>query len=174
MFVPHDIFCRYAVLEIRSLMDSKVVARGIKREIWPFLRREEFTEFTSRTAWRRTADQIHVVNYQSFNSYLAEGLGCTTFSFALNLGIFFRAIPFKYPVKGGTDPSNKPQVYHCHFQHSLVKGIAQPLFQRRDIWYVEPDGTTYRSVSKTLGRPSSEWDSRGSTASILSKRSYRF
>ena len=122
-------------------MDSRAVARDIKNEIWPRLRREGFTEFSPKTAWRHTPDQIHVVNYQSFNSYLAERVGCTTFSFALNLGIFFRAIPFEYPVKKGPDPSVKPQEYHCHFRHRLLKEISQPILPRRDTWYVEPDGS---------------------------------
>ena len=122
-------------------MNSKVVAREIKREIWPLLRREGFSEFSLKTAWRHTPDQVRVVNYQSFNSYLAAGVGCTTFSFSLNLGIFFRAIPFEYPVKKGPDPSLKPQVYHCHFRHRLSKGINQPMLPRRDTWYVEPDGS---------------------------------
>jgi hypothetical protein len=122
-------------------MDSKAVAREIKHEIWPLLRQEGFTEFSQKTAWRHTLDQIHVVNYQSFNSYLAQGVGCTTFSFALNLGIFFRAIPVEYPVSKGLDPSVKPQEYHCHFRHRLLKGIDQPILPRRDTWYVESDGS---------------------------------
>ena len=120
-------------------MDSRVVAREIKNEIWPLLRREGFTMFSPKTAWRSTPDQIHVVNYQSFNSYLAEGVGCATFSFALNLGIFFRAIPIEYPMTKGPDPSVKPQEYHCHFRHRLLKNIEQPILPRRDTWYVERD-----------------------------------
>jgi hypothetical protein len=122
-------------------MDSRVVAREIKNQIWPLLRREGFTDFSSKTAWRFIPEQIHVVNFQSFNSYLAQGLGCTTFSFALNLGIFFRAIPFDYPIRKGPDPSVKPQEYHCHFRHRLLKGIEQWVLPRRDTWYVEPDGS---------------------------------
>jgi Domain of unknown function (DUF4304) len=122
-------------------MDSRVVAREIKNEIWPLLQREGFRKFSPKTAWRDTPDQIHVINYQSFNSYLAERVGCTTFSFALNLGIFFRAIPFEYPVKKGPDPSVKPQEYHCHFRRRLLKEISQPILPRRDTWYVEPDGS---------------------------------
>jgi hypothetical protein len=125
-------------------MDSKVVAKEIKREIWPLLQGEGFTEFSAKTARRYTPDQIHVVNYQSFNSYLAEGVGCTTFSFALNLGIFFRAIPYEYSLKKGPDPSVKPQVYHCHFRNRLLKNIEQPILPRRDTWYVQPDGSNLR------------------------------
>ncbi len=115
-------------------MDSRVLAREIKNEIWPILRRAGFTEFSPKTAWRHTPDQIHVVNYESFSSYLAGGVGCTTFSFALNLGIYFRVIPFESPIK-------KPQESHCHFRHRLLKSIDQPVLPRRDTWYVEPDGT---------------------------------
>jgi hypothetical protein len=125
-------------------MDSKVVAKEIKREIWPLLQGEGFTEFSAKTARRYTPDQIHVVNYQSFNSYLAEGVGCTTFSFALNLGIFFRAIPYESSLKKGPDPSVKPQVYHCHFRNRLLKNIEQPILPRRDTWYVQPDGSNLR------------------------------
>ena len=108
-------------------MDSRAVAKEINREIWPLLRREGFTKFSSRTAWRHTPEQIHVVNYKSFNSYLAEGVGCTTFSFALNLGIFFRAIPFHYPVRKGPDPSMKPQVYSERVRSAVPNstGIAR-------------------------------------------------
>jgi hypothetical protein len=122
-------------------MDSRVVAREIKNEIWPLLQNHSFTKFTSKTAWRYLPEQIHVVNFQSFNSYIADGVGCTTFSFALNLGIYFRAIPFNYPLRKGYDPSVNPQEYHCHFRHRLLKGIEQPVLPRRDTWYVEPDGS---------------------------------
>jgi hypothetical protein len=102
-------------------MDSRIVAREIMNEIWPFLRQIGFTEFSNKTAWRRLSEQIHVVNFQSFNSYIAEGVGCTTFSFALNLGIYFRSIPLDYPIRKGPDPSVKPQEYHCHFRQKLLK-----------------------------------------------------
>src|SRR5271165_6784795 len=99
------------MLEVK--MDSRIVAREIKDEIWPMLRQHGFTEFGPKTAWRRQPDQIHVVNFQSFSSYLAGGVGCTTFSFALNLGIYFHAIPLHYPILKGPDPSVKPHEYDC-------------------------------------------------------------
>jgi hypothetical protein len=121
-------------------MDSRVVGRKIQEEIWPLLRNHGFADFTMRTAWRRLPEQIHVVNFQSFNSYLAAGVGCTTFSFALNLGIYFRSIPADYPFSGGPDPTVRPQEYHCHFRHRLLKGIDQPDLRRRETWYVAANG----------------------------------
>ena len=94
-----------------------------------------------KTAWRYTPEQIHVVNFQSFKSYLADGLGCTTYSFALNLGIYFRTVPFEGPTRKGLAPSTKPQEYHCHFRRHLSKHLNQPFYRRADIWYIEPDGS---------------------------------
>jgi hypothetical protein len=122
-------------------MDSRIVTREIRREIWPFLRQNGFDKFSGRTAWRNLPDQIHVVNFQSFNSYLAGGIGATTFSFALNLGIYFRAVPMWHPTPASQDPSVRPEEYHCHFRLKLSKEIEQPLLPRRDVWFVAPDGT---------------------------------
>ena len=127
-------------------MDSRVVAWEIKKEIWPLLRHHGFAEFSTKRAWRRLPGQIHVVNFQSFNSYLAERVGCTTFSFALNIGIYFLAIPLIEPVRRGNDPTVKPQEYQCHFRHSLSKEIEQPVLPRRDVWYVEPDGSNLKET----------------------------
>ncbi len=121
-------------------MDSRVLVREIRREIWPLLRERGFAEFTGKTAWWRLPEQIHVVNFQSFSSYLAQGVGCTTFSFALNLGIYFPAIPVHHRVKG-TDPATRPEEYHCHLRRHLRKGFTQPEGPRDDIWYVAPDGS---------------------------------
>jgi len=86
-----------------------------------------------------------VANSQSFNSYLAEGVGCTTFSFGLNLGIYIRAIPHTH-LFPGVDPSVKPAEYHCHFRKHLLKSIDQPTLPRRDVWYIDPDGRNLADV----------------------------
>lgn len=67
-------------------MDSKVVNRAIKANVWPMLKEHGFGHFTTRTAWRHDHDRIDVINFQSFNSYQASVIGCTTYSFALRLG----------------------------------------------------------------------------------------
>ena len=61
-------------------MDSSVVNGWIRKRIWPVLRDGGFTRFTPRTAWRYIPTRIEIVNFQSFNSYLAESVGATTYS----------------------------------------------------------------------------------------------
>ena len=63
-------------------MDSSAVNKEIKATVRPLLQGAGFTQFTSRTAWRHSTGKTDVINFQSFNSYLANSLGCTTYSSA--------------------------------------------------------------------------------------------
>jgi len=141
-------------------MDSRIVNREIKREVWPLLREQGFKEFSSKTAWRYAPEQIHVVQFSSCNSYIAEGVGCTTFSFGVALGAYIRVVPRTYQIVAGKDPTVRPQNYHCHFRHFLKKRIEQAALPRKDVWYVEPDGCNVldvladaREVLKSEGLP---------------------
>lgn len=140
-------------------MDSKVVNKAISERIKPFLKENGFTEFTSRNAWRYREERIEVINFQSFNSYLADGLGCTTYSFAINLGIYFKC--FEKTPWFDRNALTKPAEYECHVREDLEKGIKQAkLFhpyganpssfgwekEREDIWFVKEDGCNLDEV----------------------------
>ena len=133
--------CSDTVSELQG-MDSRIVNREIRREIWPALRARGFNAFTSRTAWRHCADRVWVVNFQSFNSYFSLVDGCTTFSFALNLGIYFHALS----EEAKTEAQVKPKNYQCHLHGKLFKSIAQQNYGRKDIWYVDPEGLNLLEV----------------------------
>jgi hypothetical protein len=131
-------------------MDSKTVNSHIKKRIWPLLRDAGFKVFTSRTAWRHGADRIDVLNFQSFNSYNAGVLGCTTYSFSVNLGCFLLAIPPQYEPSRmkSKDGCLLPQEYECHFRGQLARSFEQPELKRPDIWYIDP-GEKYLGWSMT-------------------------
>jgi len=121
-------------------MDSKDVARATRSRIRPPLKAAGFDRFTSRTAWRFRGQAIGVVNFQSFNSYIASRVGCTTFSFAINLGCHYRFLP-EFGTSKYYDRDNPPQEYHCAFRRPLRKSLSQPSLPRPDIWLVEADGS---------------------------------
>jgi hypothetical protein len=73
-------------------MDAKVVSGELRYVVRPLLKDLGFTKFTGRNAWRFTECATSVVNFQSFSAYVAEGVGCTTFSFGLNLGVYFDVV----------------------------------------------------------------------------------
>jgi hypothetical protein len=129
-------------------MNSRDVNKQIRTEIWPLLKDRGFGIFTFRSAWRHSAYQIDVVNFQSFNSYLAEGIGSTTYSFALNLGCYITVVPPESGIQPFKSKAGNllPPEYGCHFRKQLRKTIKQPELTRDDVWYVDPDGIYLRAT----------------------------
>jgi hypothetical protein len=120
-------------------MDSSVVNKEIKSKIRPLLQDAGFMQFTPRTSWRYSRGKIDVISFQSFNSYLANSVGCTTYSFCLRLGCSFDFMPHRQRVKQ-KDGYLRPEEYECHFRLALQKSIKQSTLKRTDVWYVEPTG----------------------------------
>jgi hypothetical protein len=57
------------------------VTNEIRRLVWPELRREGFTSFTGRTAWRYAGDAVDVVNFRSFGPASQTPSGARRFRF---------------------------------------------------------------------------------------------
>jgi hypothetical protein len=129
-------------------MESKVVNKAIRSEIIPFLKANGFNISSGRSFWRHLENKIDVLNFQSFNSYLASKVECTTFSFGVNLGCFYYSIPFQF----GNDRLKKkndllcPREFECHIRRHLLKNFEQEQLKRRDIWYVKEDGSNLEDV----------------------------
>ncbi len=159
LFVPHA----SVLLVYFALVDSSVVNREIKFAIRPVLQDAGFTQFTARTGWRYASEKIDVVNFQSFNCYLADSLGCTTYSFCVRLGCSFDAIPRRERLKRKGDLI-RPEEYECHFRRPLQKTIRQPNLKRTDVWYVDPLGQNLKAViedaKKTILENSLPWFNR--------------
>ena len=123
-------------------MNAAIVNKEIRAVVRPFLQTHGFRAFTPRTAWRyATASRVEVVNFQSFNSHLAEGVGCTTYSFGVNLGIYLLAVPHhagREPKRAGDEL--RPEEWQCHIRLHLERGLDQPELPRRDIWYIDEPG----------------------------------
>ena len=119
-------------------MDSKVVNREIKRAIWTALRQSEFTQFTQRVAWRHRNDSIDVLDFQSFNSYDAEILGVTTFSFCVNLGKYLLYVPPQWDTKV-KDGLQLPRESECHFRGRLFPRVSAATTDKT-IWSVDNIG----------------------------------
>jgi len=100
-------------------VDGRVVGIAIRQRVRPVLKEAGFAEFTERKAWRQSEHTIDHATFRSFTSYIAEGVGCTTFSFAVEVGVYFRCM----------DPQLKrPQDFHLTFRSVLGKNLRQPVF----------------------------------------------
>jgi len=71
---------------------------------------------------KKSEQTIDHATFRSFTSYIAEGVGCTAFSFAVEVGVHFRCM----------DPQLKrPQDFHLTFRSVLGKNVRQPVFHPR-------------------------------------------
>lgn len=147
-------------------LDSKVVDRALREHFWPSLRDVGFDRRSGRTAWRDRPGAIQVVNIQSFNSYLADVLGTTTYSFSVRLGVFLEPIAERSRMTRFVRDQTQPREVDCHVRMTPVKGIDQSpevLLQahaqpqngtaparwkdRSDLWYVLPNGANLDAVA---------------------------
>jgi hypothetical protein len=123
-------------------MDSKAINKLIRSEVWPILREQGFSVFDARSAVAYIGPFINVVSFQSFNSYLAGGLGCTTFSFTPRLGVYVVGSPRQHRVKRDKDGRLRPFEYECALRSELRKRTPVDGFARDDVFYIDPDGRT--------------------------------
>lgn len=132
-------------------MDSRVVTRELRAVVRPVLKEAGFTVFRGRGAWRPLGDQTWVVDFQSFNAHVATGVGCTTYSFSVRLGIHLSG-DVRVPGRAGVA---LPKEYEASFRFTGLKRLSQPYFHpwgdprptdRRDVWLVHEDGSNLAEV----------------------------
>ncbi len=153
-------------------MDSHAVNKQIREHIRPGLKNNGFTVFTSRSAWRYRKDRIDVINFQSFNSYLAESLGCTTYSFSVNLGCYLTYIPQQRLNMKAKNGLLLPAEYDCPLRGRLKRRFRQSELRRKDIWYIDDKGRyltrCMQDVNEQIQRAAFPWfDKLGSDKHIL-------
>jgi hypothetical protein len=99
--------------------------------------------FSSRTAWRHRPDRIEVVNFQSFNAHHAAVIGCTTYSFVVNLGCYVLAIPPQYEPDRMKEKKGRllPEEYRCHFRGRISPSKDQRVHREKGLWSIDATGS---------------------------------
>jgi hypothetical protein len=138
-------------------MDSKAINKLIRSEIWPLLRQQGFTQFDSRTARRYRDPFIDVVGFQSFNAYSADRIGCTTFSFRVELGVFLPGGVEDRWLKFSPDGRLLPISPACAHREILRKRSPIDGFDSMDIFYIDPEGHTTAAAFNELRSLIRDW-----------------
>jgi hypothetical protein len=98
---------------------------------------------------------------------MASVLGATTYSFGLNLGVFYEDIASRTALGAFIGDQTRPKEYDCQLRKHLVKGVAQPNLlarprfglgrsrptlgewrDRPDVWLVRPDGSNLDAMCR--------------------------
>ena len=141
------------------------VNRAIRTVVRPFLKARGFDRNTARWSWRHREHKVDCIHFWSpYNWVGAAVYDITTFSFQIDLGVYFVDIP---PV--GPGPKEKsgrllPTDPECHIRRNLTPPAEQQRPSGRGVWYVDPDGTNLAEVMDSardaLERDASAWFSR--------------
>jgi hypothetical protein len=133
-------------------MDSVDVNRAIKQIVHPALREHGFDTFAPKRAWQHLPDRTWIVEFRSFNTYQAALMGCTTFSFQVELAIALRgevANALKRPRSVDGD---------------MRTGLSLYGDWRGQVWRIEEDGSNLASAleeaTEALVGPAMAWFER--------------
>ncbi|MCD2441809.1 hypothetical protein LQ757_05900 [Agromyces sp. SYSU K20354] len=130
-------------------VDGRIVGQALSKRTRPLLRELGFHRFQGRNAWRRTDLTVDLISFRSMSAFVAEGVGCTTYSFGCNVGVY-------YPALDTPEPVEWPRDYNLTFRGILGKTVRQPFFHpfgrqnrsdRPDVWYVLDDGSNLDEVA---------------------------
>jgi len=125
-------------------VDSKDVAKALKAEVFPVLRKAGFTHFKSRTAWRDSDSTIAVVDFRSMGSSLGSAVGVTSHYFGGGAGLYYKDL---HSTPWATEPLPAlPEEWCCQARRVLRKSIWQLWCRRPDVWYVKRSGSNLASV----------------------------
>jgi tetratricopeptide (TPR) repeat protein len=127
------------------LISSKEVNKQLNSSIKPILKEQGFQAFTARTFWRYADFKIDILNFQSFNSYHADLMGSTTFSFCVNLSVFITCVRRNEFIKTKGDLLI-PHEADGHFRKRLEKSLNQENFPNKQLWYLDEDGNNLEEV----------------------------
>jgi len=130
-------------------MNTKDVNKAIREIVGPPLKDLGFRAQNSRDFYLLLPHAIQVINFQSFNTYMAKVLEMTPFSFCVNLGIYFGFVPNYIPHIKETE-KKLPKEYECHFRWKLKKNIGLLEYPREDIWCVTDAVSCQMAVKDAL------------------------
>lgn len=121
-----------SILRRVSASNQRVTAL-LARRARPLLAGYGFADFTGRKAWFVEDEVISHVTFNAVGSYFAGAVGCTSYSFSVGAGVFYRTFDRDL---------TRPQDYNMTFRLVLGKGGRQALAapDRPDIWFVAENG----------------------------------
>jgi hypothetical protein len=152
---------------------SSLLNAQLRRHVAPALRSAGFSRVDARNGWAWQEHSILVFNIRAVGRHFSEVTGWPPGSIGAWLGVFFGFIPDPARDELKTDDDGKllPAEFHCHLRTHLDRGLRQTRFtrklanrverKRRDIWWVEPDGSNAEEVAvdiaKSLAKDGLSW-----------------
>jgi hypothetical protein len=134
------------VADVVERISSREVNVELRALVWPALQELGFTDRTHRVAWKDYPDTVGVVDFWSFGGLMAAGVGATSFSFQLEVGVRARCSSDNAAWVKVKEGKLRPKVSQCDLRRVLYKTKQQPETPFPYVWFVREDGTNLREI----------------------------
>jgi hypothetical protein len=144
--------------ERKMASTSTVVNRSLRKSVVPVLRKAGFTKIDARNGWRWLDKAIWVFSIRAVGNNFS--LRWPPGSLVVELGIFYVFMPPEFPIKKDKEGRLVPAEYYCHMRSNLERvnyqsqNVTQvsdsPERDRKDIWWVDPDGGDADAVADDI------------------------
>lgn len=138
---------------------SALLNRSLRARVTPELREAGFEKVDARNGWRWCDNIVLVFKIRAVGNHFSVCTGWPPGSIGVWLGAFYPFAPSS-PVKRDDKGRLLPAEYQCHMRSHLDCGLDQTVRvrslqnrgerQRRDIWWVEPDGSNAEGVASDV------------------------
>lgn len=136
---------------------SNDMDKMIRKIVYPALKENGFNKTKGRTAWGWHDDCIWVFNIRSVGRCHSIITNWPSESVTVNLGIYYTYLPHINEVKKDETGILYPKEFECNRRAQLTCSYDQLKYtehvecnssekRRRDIWWVQPDGSNISEV----------------------------
>lgn len=149
---------------------TRLINEGFRKHITPLLKQSGFETPNVRKSYWRVSHAMCVLEIRALGAYLGFASGFPASSVCVWLGVYY---PFFSPddynksrIKADSRGMLVPMEVQCHLRDHLVAPIANPKQetlwnpaerQRRDVFWLEPDGSDADTVSRQIAELLSEF-----------------
>ena len=138
-----------------TLSNGELTA-ALRRHFFPVLEAQGFQQVKPRNAYRHEPDAVCIVSYTSLGAYLSKQTGFPSLSLTALVGMHWPCVPnpFSAAVSHDKDGSPEGMVVHASLlgevRQQPRKNLSKVEQARRDIWWIEPDGSNLDAVCMDL------------------------
>lgn len=141
---------------------SCAIDKVFRRHVCPMLREHGFEKIGPRNAWAWRSTCTLVFEIRAVGRYFADVTGWPPSSVCVWLGAWYEFVPGGPVIKRAGDGRPLPAEVACHMRAHLTCRVDQTQRahhlanpkerERREIWWVEPDGSNAEAVAIDVTR----------------------
>lgn len=154
-------------------ISPRVLTSELRKTLFPELKRHGFLPVKPRISFRYTSDTVCILSYRCVGAYFSRITGFPPASMTVMAGLHFPCVPNPYASTRQRDKDGHPTSMEIaldlqgRIELQPRSGLSDAEAARRDVWWVEADGSNAHCVAFDIAQAANEqampwferWDS---------------